>query len=138
MISQFLARFAIGQADCDAEKARKFLGFLPRWYEHLQYTAKTFWDGSQHCEIQLANSAGHLDFQQLWVIGLTAIDILLRIGGLVAVGFIIYGGFRYITSQGEPENTRAAQGTVVNALIGLGITIIAASIVSFIAGRLGG
>lgn len=71
-----------------------------------------------------------------WLIGLAIFDDLLRIAGIIAFGFVLYGGIRYITSQGEPENTRAALGTIINALIGMAIAIIAAVLVSFLANAL--
>ncbi len=63
---------------------------------------------------------------------------LLRIAGIVTAFFIIYGGVRYVTSQGEPENTKAARSTIINALIGAAIAMIAAVLVSFIGSKLGG
>lgn len=73
----------------------------------------------------------------IWGIGLAIFEDLLRIAGMVAVFFVIYGGVRYLTSQGSPEATKGAWETILNALIGLGIVIIAAASVSFIANRLG-
>jgi TRAP-type C4-dicarboxylate transport system permease small subunit len=63
------------------------------------------------------------------------IEILLRVAAIAAVIFIIYGGFSYTASQGDPEATSRAKGTLVNALIGLAIAVSAAAIVSFIAGN---
>lgn len=69
-------------------------------------------------------------------VGLAIVEILLRIGTLVAVGYVIYGGFRYITSQGEPDGARSARQTIVNALIGLVISLLATGIVAFIGNQL--
>lgn len=66
------------------------------------------------------------------------LDDLLRIAGLVAVGFVIVGAIQYITSQGDPEGTGRAQSTVINALIGLAITVIAVAFVGFLGNKLGG
>ncbi len=66
------------------------------------------------------------------------VEIMLRIAGLVAVGFVIYGGFRFIVSQGEPENAKAARETIMNAIIGLIITIVAAAVVNFVAKAIAG
>lgn len=63
-------------------------------------------------------------------------DILLRVGALVTVGFIIYGGFRYILSQGDPESAKNARQTIINALIGLVITIVATTAVTFVGNAL--
>ncbi len=63
---------------------------------------------------------------------LAIVEIMLRIAALVAVGFVIYGGFRYILSQGEPEQQNQARSTIINALIGLLVSALATAIVSFI------
>ena len=73
----------------------------------------------------------------LLLIGLAILDDLIRIATLVAVGYVIYGGFQYMTSNGDPGGTKKAQQTIINALVGLVIAILAASIVSFIGGKLG-
>lgn len=94
---------------------------LPTWYKYLK---PEFIDGK--CEL----NASFPD--DLGKIGLALVEILLRLGGLVAVAFVIYGGFKYITSQGEPENTKNARHTIINSVIGLMITIVATVSVSFI------
>lgn len=100
-----------------------FLG-LPTWYEYLSGTT----DSVTHlCTPQIS---GLMD---IWLIVAAVIDILLRIAALVAVAFVIYGGFSYITSQGEPDKTSQARGTIISALVGLVIAVMAAVIVGFIA-----
>lgn len=78
-----------------------------------------------------------LDLSVLLLVGLGIIDILLRVGALISVGFIIYAGVQYVTAQGEPDKAKRALGTIINSLVGLGITIAAAAIVSFIGNRIG-
>lgn len=98
-----------------------FLG-LPTWYKYLDKAV----DSAGDCSIQfeLATDASK--------ILLAVFEIILRIGGIVAVGFIIYGGFQYIISQGEPERTKGAKSTILNAVIGLAIAISATAIVNLI------
>lgn len=67
---------------------------------------------------------------------LALVEILLRIGVLVAVFYVIYGGFLYIYSQGEPDRAGAAKQTIMNAIIGFTVAVIATGVVSFIGGRL--
>lgn len=69
---------------------------------------------------------------------LAIIDDLLRIAALVAVAFIIIGSFQFVGSRGNSERTASAQSTVLNALIGLAIALVAVGFVSFIGNRLGG
>lgn len=67
---------------------------------------------------------------------LAVIDDLLRLAGLIAVIFVIYGAVLYTTSQGNADQTSRAQSTIINALAGLVITIVAVAFVTFIGGRL--
>lgn len=63
---------------------------------------------------------------------LAVFEIILRIGGLAAIGFVIFGGFQYLMSQGEPEATKGAKSTILNAVIGLAIMLSAVAIVNII------
>lgn len=47
------------------------------------------------------------------------INILLGFSGLIALLFLILGGFWYITSAGNEETAEKGKNTVVNAVIGL-------------------
>lgn len=51
------------------------------------------------------------------------IQIIAGLAGLVATGFLVAGGFTYITSSGNPEHLDRAKRTITYALIGLAITI---------------
>lgn len=68
------------------------------------------------------------------LIGMAVIEMLTRIAGLIAVGFIIWGGIQYTTSQGEPEGINNAKSTILNAIVGLVISLIAIGLVQFVAG----
>ena len=60
------------------------------------------------------------------------INILLGVAAGVAILFLIWGGFQYITSAGNEERAKAAQGTIVNALIGLAIIVLSFAIVTLV------
>ena len=123
---------AAGVADrCD--KSSAFLGF-PQWFKYLDVGQKE----GDPCGIQGPLDADqNLDWEKAAPrIGLAVVEMLLRIAGLVGVGFTIFGGFKYMTSQGEPENLKQAQATIINALVGLVIAILATSIIGFIGGRI--
>lgn len=64
------------------------------------------------------------------------IEILLAIAGLVAVIFLIVGGFRYITAGGNEEASESAKKTITNAIIGIVIIILAFVIVRVISNAL--
>lgn len=131
MLPLLLTRFA-QVTDCNADKNASLFGILPKWFKYLPKDTYKFEKITQHCEINLDITGKP---EQLWLVGLGIIDILIRIAGLVAVGYVIYGGYRYMSSQGDPENTKAALHSIINALVGLAITVVAAAFVSFIGGR---
>lgn len=64
------------------------------------------------------------------------INILLAIAALIAVIYLIIGGFRYITAAGNEENAEAAKKTITNAIIGIVVIILAFVIVRVIANAL--
>lgn len=117
-------------------EAGDFFG-LPRWYKYLEqeyHPEATPGKPNGFCTVKF-NSGGN-PLMSFWLVGFAVLELLLRLVGVLAVGFVIYGGIRYITSQGSPENTKAARNTIINALAGAAIAIIASISVSFIAGKL--
>jgi len=52
--------------------------------------------------------------------------------GAVAVFIITLAGFKYVTSGGNPENVAKAKGTIIYAAVGLVVSLIAFSIVTFV------
>lgn len=53
----------------------------------------------------------------------TGINVLLFVAFVTALGFLIFGGIRWIISGGDKENTAKAKGTITSALIGLVIVL---------------
>ncbi len=98
-----------------------FLGLVP-WYQYLTL--------ENDCSIKKFNVLG--SNSDIPLVLLAVVDDLLRIAGLVAVVFVIYGGIMYATSQGSPDQTSKAQSTIINALVGLVIAVIAVVFVGFI------
>ena len=60
------------------------------------------------------------------------INILSVLIGAIAVVMVIIGGFRYITSAGNPEQAKGARNTILYAIIGLVIVALAQIIVHFV------
>ncbi len=64
------------------------------------------------------------------------INIALWIVGLLAVLFVIVGGFRYITAHGNEEQAEAAKKTLLHAIIGIVIVMLSFVIVRVIVNAL--
>ena len=60
------------------------------------------------------------------------INIISVIVGVIAVIMIIFGGFRYITSGGQPEKVTGAKNTILYGIVGLIIVAVAQIIVRFV------
>ncbi|HET9174244.1 MAG TPA: pilin [Candidatus Saccharimonadales bacterium] len=60
------------------------------------------------------------------------LQIVFGIIAALAVLFVVIGGFRYVLSGGDPEDTKRAKATIMYALIGLVVAISAETIVSFV------
>ena|SRR3989344_4038400 len=67
---------------------------------------------------------------------LQIINIALGVAGLVAVLFLLVGGFRYITSAGNEETAEQAKKIITNAIIGIVIIILSFVIVRVISNAL--
>ncbi len=107
---------------CGQGENPSFLSF-PTWYKFLSQKEDPV---TKKCDItfKIPDDAPK--------ILLAVFDIILRVSGLAAVGFVIYGGFQYILSQGEPEQTKGAKSTILNAFIGLVIAMLATAVVNII------
>lgn len=66
--------------------------------------------------------------------------ILVFIGllGVVFVVLLIYGGYMWLTAQGEETKTKKSQGLIFNAIIGLLIILSAYAIAYFVLRKLAG
>ncbi len=65
---------------------------------------------------------------------LNIVNGLLVVAGIAASIYLVMGGIRYITSQGEEDQTEQAKNTILYALIGLIVIGLSAAIVNFIIG----
>ncbi len=58
------------------------------------------------------------------------INLLLFGAVILSLFFIIYGGIKWIMSEGDSKNIEAARGTIFNAVIGLFIAFFAIMIIN--------
>lgn len=66
----------------------------------------------------------------------TLINVFLFLIGAVAVVMIIFGGFKYVTSSGESSAVSSAKNTILYAVVGLVVAVLAYAIVNFVLGSL--
>lgn len=51
------------------------------------------------------------------------IQIFVTLAGITATGFFVFGGFRYVTSSGNPEALEGAKKTIFYSGAGLAIVL---------------
>jgi hypothetical protein len=133
MLSQLFTTFA---ASC--QTSNFFFGLVP-WYGYLPQsdftkpstiTSTVATDNA--CTIYKFNVLPGSSASDVPLVLLAIVDDLLRIAGLVAVGFLIYAAIQYITSQGNADQASKAQNTIITALVGLVIAMVAVVFVSFL------
>jgi len=105
----------------------RVLGFPP-WYKGLTSGAK--------CEIAgpTADKDGLRKFITKIIVNIIEIGLVLV--GYIAVFFILFGGFQFLTGGSNPAQIEKARKSILNAVIGLAIAIGAIAIVNLLIGRI--
>ena len=65
------------------------------------------------------------------------IDIIFTIGIPIAMLFILYGAFLFMTSAGNEQKLNQAKGAIMWAMVGFGLLLAAKGIVVWICGFFG-
>ena len=63
---------------------------------------------------------------------LAIIRLMLMIAGMIAVVFVIVGGYMYVTSAGNSEQAEKGKNTLVNAIIGIIVIVLSYVIINVI------
>ena len=114
---------AVAADQCAAKG--KILTFEP-WYKGLT---------DADCNIKSPGAVGGIQ-KFIWIIVLNIVNDIFQAVGYVATGFIMYGGFLFMTSAGNPDQASRGRKTLINAIVGLVIAISAGVIINLIAGAL--
>jgi len=117
-------------ADCEAKST--FLTFPP-WFRGLVQVKQTT-PGLYECVVDNPKAGGLSGF--IWHIVLNVIDIGLQIVAYLAAGFILWGGFQFLTSQGSPDAAAKARKSILDAVIGFGISVASIAVINLLSGIL--
>lgn len=69
---------------------------------------------------------------------LAVVNWLLFAVGVIAVIMLIWGGIKYATSSGDSNKVTSAKNTIMYAIIGLAVAVLAFAIVNFVVSQLTG
>lgn len=62
----------------------------------------------------------------------TVVNVILYVLGAVSVIMIVFGGFRYTVSAGDASKVKAAKDTILYAVVGLVVALLAFAVVNFV------
>lgn len=60
------------------------------------------------------------------------VNVLLFLIGAIAVIVIVIGGIKYVTSDGDPGKIKSAKDTILYAIVGIVIALLAYALVNFV------
>lgn len=63
-------------------------------------------------------------------------NLLMWALGIVSVIMLVIGGFKFTTSGGSPEQVKSAKNTIMYAIIGIVVAIVAWAVVDFVVKQL--
>ena len=102
-------------------------------------TLKPWYSGltNDDCSLKSPGADTNSQANYIWKIALNIVDDLLQLIGYATVGYIIYGGFLMMTSNGAPDKAAHGRKTIMSAAIGLVIALASAALVNFISSNIG-
>lgn len=102
------------------------------------YENKAYADSAADLIKQGADSTGQQDSRSAGDIAKDVVNIMFFIVGVMAVIMIIWGGIRYVLSAGNSATLTSAKNTIMYAVIGLIVAILAYTIVNFVINTVSG
>ncbi len=60
------------------------------------------------------------------------LNVFIFVGIVASLGFIIFGGFKWITSGGDKQRLDAARKTIIYSIVGLIIMVLSVIAIAFI------
>ena len=102
-------------------------------------TLKPWYSGLTNNDCSLKNPGTDTNSQAnyIWKIALNIVDDLLQLIGYTTIGYIMYGGFLMMTSNGAPDKAARGRKTIMSAAIGLVIALASVALVNFISSKIG-
>ena len=107
-------------ADTCAGDSSHFLG-LKAWYSGLTI------EKNGKCTIEIPQGEDGVK-KYVWTIVLNVVSMVLGVVGYLCVALVIWGGYLYMLANGDVGKVAKGKKTIVNALIGLAVCMLASII----------
>jgi hypothetical protein len=100
---------------------------IPPWYRGLTK------NNPPTCDLKSPNDVGGIA-NYIWRIVLNGVEMAIVVVAYIAIFFLLYGGFLYLTGGALPAQLEKARKTITNAIIGLVIAMAAIALNNLIFG----
>ena len=102
-------------------------------------TLKPWYSGltNNDCSLRSPGADANSQANYIWKIALNIVDDLLQLIGYTTIGYIMYGGFLMMTSNGASDKAARGRKTIMSAAIGLVIALASVALVNFISSKIG-
>lgn len=102
---------------------------IPAWYRGLA--------NGPGCEIKLESAGNDPDMggslgPAILLISLNVTEMLMHIAFYASIIFLMYGGFKFMINADSPDAATKARKTIINAVIGLIISMMAIGIINLV------
>lgn len=89
-----------------------------------------------HCNLPRQNGEVAIkELNDFWTIAINIIEILIQFAAYIAAAYVVWGGFKYIKSEGNASKIAESKAVIINSIVALGLAITATAIVEFVASR---
>ena len=129
VVGAFGANIVISETSSAACPDGKIMTLKP-WYDGLL-------DVDGNCAVRSPGDDANAQANFIWKIVLNIIEDLLQVVGYATTGYIMYGGFLIMTSNGSSDKVAHGRKTIMNAAIGLVVALSSVAVVSFISSNIG-
>ena len=72
------------------------------------------------------------DFNKLLELAANVVSFMIRASFLIAIVFLVVGGFKYLTSGGNSEKVKSATSTLTAAVVGILIILVGWLVLNFV------
>lgn len=113
------------------KQIKKIIIDLSLWVGAALYLAPTAW-GAAPIEIKPGGPFGGIEDIEIATVVSTVITILFIVAFVLAFGFLVFGGIKWVMSGGEEVKVKEAQGTLTAAVVGLVIVLLSFVIIKVV------
>lgn len=117
------------------QKCNAYILTFPAWYNNLSSGTPGNCKLMSPADFSTDTEEGLKTY--VGIIGLNTLNILIQLVAYVCTGFIIFGGYRYMTSAGDSSGIAAGKKTVLNAVVGLVLALVAVIVIQYLARNIG-